>query len=78
MMNNPYQNFFFIFIYLFLGFLNLRGSDIEFTPVFKSYLHIDFSKQKSILYVSQKKLNKSTIDYLHSINCEVKNYQDIF
>lgn len=44
--------------------LNLRGADIPFFPVFKSYLIIQMDE--ATLYVSQKKLTPEVLKHLNS------------
>ncbi|KAG7813794.1 hypothetical protein KL921_000068 [Ogataea angusta] len=57
--------------------LNLRGKDIDFNPLFYSYLIIE--KDKLTLYTNGSAVTSDTLkSYLQSINCEVKNYEDIW
>ncbi|GME71640.1 unnamed protein product [[Candida] boidinii] len=59
--------------------LNLRGSDIEFNPVFYSYLIL--KNDKLILYTdNHERFNEinNLKNYLNSINCELKKYDDIW
>lgn len=66
-------------IYFFsLGILNLRGSDICFNPVFKSYLIIYFNQttntNNSVLYINSAKIPEDVSAYLQSINVLCKPY----
>lgn len=49
------------YISLFTGFLNLRGSDIDFNPVFFAYLIIEINSIK--LFIDESKLPKYFKDY---------------
>lgn len=55
--------------------LNLRGSDVEFTPVFISYLYL--SNETKVLFVDDVKLDSGVKGYLKSIGVEVKPYDDV-
>ncbi|MFV0479968.1 MAG: aminopeptidase P family protein [Anaerorhabdus sp.] len=52
--------------------LNLRGHDIENTPVFLSYVTI--SMKQVVLYVDKKKCSPAVMKYLKSIKVKVKPY----
>lgn len=54
--------------------LNLRGTDVECTPVFLSYLLV--AADKRVLYIDQDKLTDEVINYLKIINVEVASYED--
>lgn len=56
--------------------LNLRGNDIQFNPVFFSYIIIYLDK--IILYVDKKKLDKDLILYLNNFDIKIKNYNEIW
>ncbi|XP_055524696.1 xaa-Pro aminopeptidase ApepP [Wyeomyia smithii] len=62
--------------------LNLRGSDIPYTPVFKAYLIV--SNREIILYINRTHLNTGLMNHLKSHNChneycvQVKDYQDVW
>lgn len=59
--------------------LNLRGGDIPFNPVFKSYLVIsaDESKIRSTLYSDVDKFRSKKIkDYLKELKVQLKCYED--
>lgn len=45
--------------------LNLRGGDVPFTPVFRSYLIIQ-SNQTTVLYFPYDKLNDNITDHLNT------------
>lgn len=55
--------------------LNLRGSDIEYNPVFVSYLLVSMDTVK--LFVEQDKLSEEVMDYLECMNVEVYPYSEI-
>ncbi|KAH3666261.1 hypothetical protein OGAPHI_004450 [Ogataea philodendri] len=57
--------------------LNLRGKDIDFNPVFYSYLIVEGDKL-SLYTDSQATGSESLITYLESINCTIKKYDDIW
>ncbi|VEU23151.1 DEKNAAC104232 [Brettanomyces naardenensis] len=56
--------------------LNLRGSDIEFNPLFYSYLMIQ--GDKLTLYTDKHDRFKELSEYLESINCQLKGYDEIW
>lgn len=55
--------------------LNLRGSDIDYNPVFVSYLLV--SQDKVRLFVEPEKIPCETKRYLDEINVEVHGYEDV-
>lgn len=55
--------------------LNLRGSDVEFNPVFLSHLLID--EQKATLFVHQDKLSDVIIDTLTQAGVGVADYDAV-
>ena len=55
--------------------LNLRGEDIEFNPVFVSYLLI--TPEAVTLYVNEVKVSKEVRDYLANEGVKVKPYAEI-
>lgn len=55
--------------------LNLRGEDIEYNPVFVSYLLV--TDKKAILYVDQQKITDKVAEYLDGEGVEVKRYEDV-
>lgn len=57
--------------------LNLRGSDIEFNPVFYSYAIVTKEK-KVILFANNNKFNTDVSLFLESNNVEVKPYDAFF
>ncbi|GME75283.1 unnamed protein product [Ambrosiozyma monospora] len=57
--------------------LNLRGDDIEYNPLFYSYLIIEDGK-KLTLYTDAHERFNNLKDYLKEINCTLKNYNDIW
>lgn len=54
--------------------LNLRGSDIECTPVFIAYLLL--RQEGSLLYIDERKLSAEVRDYLQGLNVAVKPYEE--
>jgi len=60
--------------------LNLRGNDIEFNPLFFSYLLIHWNSENNFsldLFISPEKVSEIQ-DYLKSNNITVENYDAIF
>jgi Xaa-Pro aminopeptidase len=55
--------------------LNLRGSDVEFNPVFVAYAIV--SDSKTILFVTETKVSPELKAKLESENIEVKGYSEI-
>ena len=55
--------------------LNLRGSDIEYNPVFVSYLLI--TPNSAILYINKAKLTDEVTGYLKGEGVEVRDYSQI-
>ncbi len=55
--------------------LNLRGNDIEYNPVFVSYLLV--CDNSVTLYTKQDKLTQEVLDYLAAENVELKDYNEI-
>lgn len=56
--------------------LNLRGSDIEFNPVFVSYLLVTLDK--AVLYINKEKIPADVSVYLDREGVEVKAYEGLF
>ena len=54
--------------------LNLRGSDVDFNPVFIGYLLVG---EETTLYVDQSKLTKQVKAYLSDANVITKDYVDV-
>lgn len=52
--------------------LNLRGSDVAYTPVFYAYLLV--SQKQVVLYVDEQKLSPKVKAYLEENNIEIKQY----
>ncbi|QPG74191.1 hypothetical protein FOA43_001515 [Brettanomyces nanus] len=57
-------------------FLNMRGTDIEFNPLFYSYLMIQGDRMT--LYTDNHERFDEYQDYLASIQCELKYYDDVW
>lgn len=55
--------------------LNLRGSDVTFTPVFVSYLYL--SDEEKVLFVDDVKLDEDVRAYLKSMDVKVKPYDSV-
>lgn len=55
--------------------LNLRGNDVECTPVFLSYLIINHNNYE--LFIDKSKINKEVQAYLDANNIKVYDYFDI-
>jgi Xaa-Pro aminopeptidase len=55
--------------------LNLRGSDIEYNPVFVSYLFI--AEKEAVLYVNKSKINAEVAAYLEGEGVAIKGYNEI-
>jgi Xaa-Pro aminopeptidase len=55
-------------------FLNLRGTDIEFNPVFFSYAIFHVATKSVDLFISAEKTTQVT-EYLSSINVKIKPYE---
>lgn len=54
--------------------LNLRGTDVECTPVFLSYLLV--AADMRVLYIDTDKLTDEVINYLKIINVSVATYEE--
>lgn len=54
--------------------LNLRGSDIQCTPVFIAYLLI--TQDGGTLFVDERKVTKEVSTYLKGLNIDVKPYEE--
>lgn len=56
--------------------LNLRGSDISYSPLFKSYVYLSLTQV--ILFVDPLKLKLAPIHkHLNSDRCRERDFQDI-
>ena len=75
-----YFNFKYDFQEKNLGLLNLRGKDIDFNPVFKSYLLLNFenpTKFHGSLFIDGKKIGPEVEKYLAANNIKIKPYEKI-
>lgn len=54
--------------------LNLRGADIQCTPVFIAYLLI--SQEGGTLFVDEKKVSAEVATYLQGLNIDIKPYEE--
>lgn len=54
--------------------LNLRGSDIECTPIFIAYLWL--SRKGSVLFVDEKKLTEEVRQHLAALEIEIRAYDE--
>ncbi|CAD8063357.1 unnamed protein product [Paramecium primaurelia] len=57
--------------------LNLRGNDIKFNPLFKSYLYLK-DDNTGTLFINPTKINQQVKQYLTENNIEIKSIQDVF
>ena len=55
---------------------NLRGSDIQYNPVFFAYALV--TQSEAILYIDESKLSKETLSYLQNGRAVVKPYSSVF
>lgn len=55
--------------------LNLRGSDVEYNPVFVSYLLV--GRERTVLYVDNRKLDSTVRAYLSEHKVEVVDYDSV-
>lgn len=60
--------------------MNLRGSDIDYNPVFLSYLFIEFSEESSSghLFINPDSFDSNVRQYLSNLNISLHNYSEIF
>lgn len=69
--------------------LNLRGNDINYNPLFKSYLFVyldclndydddDHFVVKFNLYIDESKINLGISQYIKSLNGSIKPYDSVF
>jgi len=56
--------------------LNLRGSDIKYTPVFLSYMYI--TREKDVLFVDKAKLTDNIRDALTNENIDIEPYDSFY
>lgn len=62
------------------GILNLRGNDIPYNPVFKSFLLLDFNENAlflGTLYINKEKVNDLVFEYIKNSNLQMKSYEEI-
>ena len=57
--------------------LNLRGSDITYNPVFLSYLLVSATKDRSVLFVDEEKLNSEAAHSLSAAGVAVRPYDGL-
>lgn len=62
-------------IYFFQGLFNLRGSDIEYNPVFISYSII--TKDSATLYIDEEKIDSQVREHLGS-SVQIAPYDSVF
>lgn len=55
--------------------LNLRGSDIQYNPVFYSYVIIDADKKNVTLYANNKKFDSPVSQHLEKNNVKIRPYE---
>ncbi|KAM3136145.1 hypothetical protein pb186bvf_011767 [Paramecium bursaria] len=56
--------------------LNLRGQDIKFNPVFKSFLYLN--EQGSTLFINKEKINEKVAQYLNEIGLQLEEYEEVY
>lgn len=56
--------------------LNLRGFDVEYNPVFISYLII--TEEEAILFINAEKCSPEVIEYLANEKVNIKEYENFF
>ncbi|MCR4614501.1 MAG: aminopeptidase P family protein [Bacteroidaceae bacterium] len=56
--------------------LNLRGTDVDYNPVFVSYLVVETSRAR--VYINKEKLTTEVADYLRRNDIETAPYEQIF
>lgn len=56
--------------------VNLRGSDVDFNPVFLGYVYIDLNS--AVLFINKHQLNKEAETSLKQAQVEVKEYNSFF
>lgn len=59
--------------------MNLRGSDIQYNPVFFAYLLLDFSEAKNqgVLFIENAKLDEHVAQYLAENGIQIAPYNSI-
>ena len=55
--------------------LNLRGSDVECTPVVVSYLYL--SREEKVLFVDKEKIDAEVAEYLQKVGVKVISYDEV-
>ncbi len=55
--------------------LNLRGTDVDYNPVFVAYLFVDQSR--TVLFTSPEKISTEVRSYLYSEGVDILGYSDI-
>ncbi len=56
--------------------LNLRGNDVEHTPVFMAFMYVDINKVK--LFVQRSAINSEVASYLVNNDIEVEDYFSVY
>ena len=56
--------------------LNIRGSDISYSPLVLCYTLI--GPRSYTLYIDDCKLNPEILDYLHGLGVEIRNYDQVY
>ena len=47
--------------------LNMRGDDIDYNPLFYSFLILNFAEKKGTLYMKKEKFSKEIVEYLNGL-----------
>lgn len=56
--------------------LNLRGSDVDYNPVFLGYIYLTLSE--AILFVDENKLDEAVLHHLQKYHVEIKPYSEFY
>ena len=56
--------------------LNIRGYDVEFTPVVTSYLFV--TTTQAILFIDKAKINSDVAAYLEEHGVSIRKYADVW
>jgi hypothetical protein len=59
-----------------IGTFNLRGSDVECSPMFLAYALM--TRDETVLFVDPQKLTKETETYLNGLGVKIQSYDAVF